>query len=415
MADDGCNLQDLTVLATRNDPFRLDTPAGHRDGEWLATQVARLPSERRIHLRGLHYMVLGQTKPDGTPYRNTEQDWNWLSEKAAKCARWLGDVPFERIIDARNSPPIVRVFEPPDPTPYIHVGVNVEIPSASEIRPRIEVEDFVGVQRHKLVVFGEKTSLEDVLAPIAEYYSADLYLPAGECSDTLLHQLARVGAEDGRRMVVFYLADCDPSGWQMAVSVARKLQAFKAALFPELDFEVRRVALTPEQVRLYGLPSTPLKATELRAAAWMKATGVEQTEIDALATLRPDLLGQIARDSIEPFFDSTLARRVSDAKREWTAAAQRALEEQTGEDELDRIQREAAGKLDELRERIDEIDAALHVDIDADDLPSIVVPEPQLNGPPDGLPLIDSMWSFTEQTRRLIAHKGYSEEDSPAI
>ena len=33
----GGSLKDLTVLATANDPYRVDTDAGHRDGEWLAT------------------------------------------------------------------------------------------------------------------------------------------------------------------------------------------------------------------------------------------------------------------------------------------------------------------------------------------------------------------------------------------
>src|SRR5213076_2709952 len=61
---------------------------------------------------------------------------------------------------------------------------------------------------------------------------------------------------DGRPMVVFYFADADPAGWQMGVSVARKLQAFKTLEFGDLTFEVRRVALTPDQVREYGKPST---------------------------------------------------------------------------------------------------------------------------------------------------------------
>ena len=30
------SMKDLTVLAPQNDPFRLDTPANHRNGEWLA-------------------------------------------------------------------------------------------------------------------------------------------------------------------------------------------------------------------------------------------------------------------------------------------------------------------------------------------------------------------------------------------
>ena len=115
------------------------------------------------------------------------------------------------------------------------------------------------MQPYKLVLFGEKTSLEDVLAPIADEHEADLYLPAGEISDTLLYQMAKVGAEDGRPMVVLCFSDCDPAGWQMPISIGRKLQAFQALEFPELDFQVHRVALTPDHVREYGLPSTPLK------------------------------------------------------------------------------------------------------------------------------------------------------------
>ena len=31
-AEERCSLKALTVLAVANDPFRVDTPAGHRDG-----------------------------------------------------------------------------------------------------------------------------------------------------------------------------------------------------------------------------------------------------------------------------------------------------------------------------------------------------------------------------------------------
>jgi hypothetical protein len=36
IAEEGGSLKDFTVLASQNDPFRVDTPARHRDGEWLA-------------------------------------------------------------------------------------------------------------------------------------------------------------------------------------------------------------------------------------------------------------------------------------------------------------------------------------------------------------------------------------------
>jgi hypothetical protein len=74
----------------------------------------------------------------------------------------------------------------------------LEIPDAEDVQPQIEVAEFIGVQPYKLVIFGEKTSLEPVVAPIAERYGADLYLTAGDISDTFLYQIARIGSEDGR-------------------------------------------------------------------------------------------------------------------------------------------------------------------------------------------------------------------------
>jgi hypothetical protein len=219
--------------------------------------------------------------------------------------------------------------------------------------------------------------------------------------------MAKIGAKDGRPMVVLYFSDADPAGWQMPISVARKLQAMQVSLFPELDFEVHRVALTPEQVREYGLPSTPLKDTERRGDAWQSAMGVEQTEIDALASLRPDLLESIARDAIAPFYDYTLQGRVTRAWWGWLQQAQAALDATIDQDDLDRLRTEAQAKLDELREQIDMINDALRIDIGDLDLPPIVVPPASLDGKVHPLPLLDSRLPFAEQCKRLIDSKAY--------
>ena len=107
----------------------------------------------------------------------------------------------------------------------------------------------------------------------------------------------------------------------MPVSIGRKLQALHDLLFPDLRFEVVPAALTVEQVRDLNLPSTPLKETEKRASRWREAFGVEQTEIDALATLRPDDLREIVDRAFDPYFDRTLKARVDTAEEEWLAAA----------------------------------------------------------------------------------------------
>jgi hypothetical protein len=410
IAKHGGGLGTYSVLAAANDPYRVDTPEMRRAGEWLAKQVEGLDrGDRGIHLRGLHYALIAADKPDGTRYENTDSEWSWLQGTAAKAARWLGLLPFERISDERNAEPVIRLFERRRPEPFLSVGVDVEIPGPDELEPYLGLSGFEGVQPYRLVIFGEKSSLEEVLDPIADSRRADLYLPTGEISDTLMHTMAKAGAEDGRPMIVFAISDCDPAGWQMPISIARKLQAFKSSQFPELEFQVRRVALIPDQVREYGLPSTPMKETEKRAGKWFKATGTEQTEIDALATLQPQLLDEIVREAISPFFDTSLARRVREAKTEWLGRAQARLDEQTDQAELARIRDEAGEKLATLRAEIDAINEALKIDIGDIDLPEIPeIPEPQVSEA-NGQPLIDSGWEWVEQTRRLIASKAYEE------
>jgi hypothetical protein len=246
--DTGSKLADLTVLSAQIDPYRLDTPAFHADGAWLGEQMVNLRlAERRIHLRGLHYALVstsGLVKPNGEPYRNTEKDWLWLQSGAAKAARWLGYVRFDQITDERNSPPVIKAkaAEPVETFVYIGDGIEITVPDAEDMKPTVGISNFGARQPYHLVIYGEKTSLADVLSPLCDRYAADLYLPSGEISDTLLYQMAKVGADDGRPMAVLVLAEFDPAGNQMAVSIGRKLQAFRDLHFPDLEFELHPVA-----------------------------------------------------------------------------------------------------------------------------------------------------------------------------
>ncbi|CAN5188487.1 hypothetical protein BH24GEM2_BH24GEM2_13840 [soil metagenome] len=414
----GISMSDLTVLAAQNDPYRVDTAAGHRDGAWLAEQMQRaLGGRTRLHQRGIHYAIVAQgdvLKPNGEPYRKNDKDWEWLQSCAAKAARWLGYVPFDAISDNRNDPPIIHRKEASEPHAYLEVGVHVSIPDASEIEPTVGVAGFEGRQPYHLVFFGEKSSLADVLLPIARQYEADVYLPTGEISDTLMYQMASDAAADGRPMRVFTLADCDPAGHQMPISISRKLQALRDLYFHDLDFEVRSVALTVEQVRDLNLPSTPLKETELRAGRWITAFGVEQTEIDALATLQPHVLGQIVRDAIKGFYDAGLQRRVWRAREDWEARAQAQLTGTLDADFLDRLRTEAAATLVNLQQEIDTLNESLRQSVpDSVFVPPIEIPESEVNESLHGLPLVSSRWPWAEQTRALIQRKAYEAGSLP--
>ena len=214
-----------------------------------ARQVLR--ADQRVHWRGLHYAMVANgkiRKPNGTIYRNTKEDWDWLVIGPAKAARWLGYIPFERISDQRNDDPIIHRVERVAPEARLLIGLDVEIPDADDIEPLPTADGFIARQPFHFVIFGEKSSLEDIVLPIAEEFESDLYLASGEISDTLTHQIAKDTNNDGRPLVLFTLTDFDPAGYQMAVSIGRKLQACRDLLFPDLSFELVPVALTDDQV-----------------------------------------------------------------------------------------------------------------------------------------------------------------------
>jgi hypothetical protein len=242
----GCRQADLTVLDTQADPYRFDTPAHHRDGEWVAQQIEKaFRPDQRIHIRALHYALVAQgnvLKTDACVYRNTAEDGDWL-ERAMKAARWLGYVPFERIVDNRNAEPVIFRANDPIGSLFGHLSACVEVGQvAFEIgpiyinEPEGQLYGFGRAQPYALAIFGEKSSLEDVLSPIARRYGADLYLGAGEISNTLAYGMAKDGAADGRPLVVITATDFDPGGRQMPVSIGRKLQAFHDAFLSRLAF-----------------------------------------------------------------------------------------------------------------------------------------------------------------------------------
>ena len=411
----GCSRGNLTVLSNQVDPYRFDTPAGHRDGAWLAEQLERaVGAHRRIHWRGLHYAIVAAgdiRKPNGEVYRNDDADWTWLVGNAGKAARWLSYIDFERIVDNRNAEPVIHRKARVAPETWISVGLDISIPDVDDLEPYAGVTGFEGRQPYALTIFGEKTSLEDVLLPIARRYQADLYLPAGEISDSLLYRMAKDVAADGRPMVVLVLADCDPAGHQMAVSIGRKLQALRDLYFFTLEFEVVPVALTVEQVRELGLPSTPLKETERRADMWREAHGVEQTEIDALATLRPHILEQIVTDAIARYHDADLAEKVSTAHREWSEAAQWMLEGQIDAQVLDQIREQAGERLAAFQEEISAINEKLRMATAGQfELPPIDIPAAEVDEKrARQASLVSSAWSWAQVTRTLIARKTYGD------
>jgi hypothetical protein len=417
----GCTLDDLTVLSNGRDPYRKDTPAGHRDAKWFAAQLTRFVSHRWVHLRGLHYRIVvagDVSKPtDRQVYASVEVDWIYLQKDAAKCARWLEYVPFSQIKDERNDEP--KVYRDPlitegDEKLTLGVGnghaLDVEF-RLEDLLPRLHKRGGrTHVQPFQIALIGEKSSLASELDRIAARVSGEMLLPTGEATDTMIAELLNRAIEDGRPLAILYFSDFDPSGRQMPTSVARKVQAMLDLWDSDLHVQLFPVALTIEQVREHDLPSTPLSEKELRGDSWRAAFGREQTEIDALAALRPDILRAIVEDAITAFYDATLEDRAEEVTADWFDTAQERFahypEYAEARTEIETAYRKVQAAVDELTETqerwAERLAQAVTDDPDHEDAPEDDV-EPELADAPEPLFTTDDDWITA--TQKLIDYK----------
>jgi len=405
----GRPMKDFTVLAPQRDPYRLDTPANHEIGAWLIDAYKKVnPEKRRLHLRGLHYRLVGRvTLPNGLPYTNNDETWQWMSDKAAKAARWLGYLPWDDVRDARNAPPQIFTPEHREPRWWLRTG-EIEVDVPQELEPRFHLWGDLYRQPVRQVVIAEKQGVEDVLLPVCRRRKATLALPAGEISGTMVYQILKAANEDGRPLAIHQLGDFDPAGNQMAVSTSRTVQGLLDTEFPDLEVVIHAPALTREQCEAWGLPSSPLKSTEKRADRWVASMGWQQTELDAAVALAPDAFAKVVEDSLLQYYDTSLAGRGILAVMKLEEDANAELKDCLGEDTLNAIRTQAKDKLDQLGGLVQEINDALNIDpyevgITTPDEPTIIFGDTASRT----RPLFHSDDDWGEASRRLLSRKRF--------
>ena len=198
---------------TRIDPFRQTRPrdtatALARRADRAARDHEADPPARPALRSGVEH------EPDEARRRALPQQRRRLGMapvEASKAARWLGYVPFDRIIDDGTLRRIVvttMASRRPRSGLARHRGQCPRRRGHQAYRLPLQL---IARQKYRLVVFGEKTSLAEVAKPLCR--STGRPLPADrEITDSQLWLMAKTGAEDGRPMVVFALTDFDPSG-----------------------------------------------------------------------------------------------------------------------------------------------------------------------------------------------------------
>lgn len=146
-------------------------------------------------------------------------------------------------------------------------------------------------------VWVEKDALSGVLKRITSHYHVNLMVNRGYSSCTAMHdaylRIQRQESHD-KECYILYLGDHDPSGVDMVRDIRERLEQF--GVWPE----VKRIALTKEQIDEYNPPPNPAKITDPRAKAYIAEFGRVSWEVDAL---KPQVLHQIIKDEIESLID----------------------------------------------------------------------------------------------------------------
>lgn len=148
-------------------------------------------------------------------------------------------------------------------------------------------------QPYRPEVWIEKDALIGVIAGVCDELAVPYFSCRGYVSQSSMWEAGQRLAEyqdGGQEAIILHLGDHDPSGIDMTRDIQARLNMFAGAV------EVRRLALSMEQVRQYGPPPNPAKITDSRFAGYLAEYGRESWELDAL---QPQVIAELIRDAVQ--------------------------------------------------------------------------------------------------------------------
>lgn len=223
-----------------------------------------------LTLRQLYYQFVAR-QPLTEPFENSQRSYKLLGSIVGD-ARLAGELDWTFIVDRTRGVEVPPTWETP--------GDIIESAAASY---RI---DKWKDQPYHVEAWVEKDALVGVLAKTC----GELQIPHLSCRGyTSLSELYACGKRlrfialsTQKRIVILHLGDHDPSGIDMSRDIEERVRMF-SGLDDERDLEVRRIALTMEQVEEQGPPPNPTKITDSRATSYIDKFGMECWELDALS------------------------------------------------------------------------------------------------------------------------------------
>lgn len=179
-----------------------------------------------------------------------------------------------------------RLRQPIIPLEFADTDELIEAAISSYRLPRRAEQDVY------VELWVEKDALAGVLRPIANAHHIPMMVNRGNSSQSAMYESMQrfVAAErTGKRCVLFYLGDHDPSGDDMLRDIRDRLEMLRA------NVEVEKLAINEDQIAQYNPPPNRVKLTDSRAAKFIANYGTDCYEVDALP---PNVLTQIINDAL---------------------------------------------------------------------------------------------------------------------
>jgi hypothetical protein len=290
-----------------------------------------------LTLRQLHYQFVGHVPG----YVNHDSAYKKLGD-ILDDLRYCGVVPW-------NS------FEDRGRKPYLPYSVK-DIPDA--LKDTVETYR-INRQEGQMIhveLWTEKDALSAIFSKITSEFHVRLVINKGYTSSTAAYEAYRrvVGKiKEGRKVVVLYFGDHDPSGLDMVRDIKERIMFFlshgqqldflkgpanslyekefstcgdicvyydrealanrlmnfdKEARDKDVDeFHALKVQYYIEQLSLFQVPENPTKLTDSRAVGYIKQFGKKCWEVDAIDLVE---LRRILREAIEGVIDLKLFKKV---------------------------------------------------------------------------------------------------------
>lgn len=256
--------------------------------------------------------------PSGTP--NAEPNYKWLGD-IINDARLAGLFDWEYIIDRTRNLEKRSTWSSPA--------------ALLDDAAKQYLTDTWGAQKRRIEVWIEKDAAIGVVEHVCHLNNVPFFSCRGYTSQSEMWAAAqRIGENlrNGEKTLIVHIGDHDPSGLDMTDDITDRLNRFmhidwvNEFLHPgvtrgyirndmreqmrekgctieddELPFEVRRIALTIEQIEQYNPPPNPAKKTDARYQKYQERTGLDESwELDAL---EPAVVEELIQGEIDAFRD----------------------------------------------------------------------------------------------------------------